>query len=230
MKRAKPFLIERAGAEKPRKPAFISDAVAEDAQLWRARNRSLPEGLTLDFGGVNVGQPPPIDAMIMPSLNVALAGVSEEFPGACIQRGLLPHAMLNHLVRARFLSFFLLSARSAQEDTGVRASILLADAVHISGDWADKYVGDSNDIFETGRRFPNIHEAFLDRARWLKKNRRFGSVMRAMGDPVECLKQLGRCKLWDELGRKDRVATIAYDCLQECDALSGRLAAAKAAS
>jgi hypothetical protein len=109
---------------------------------------------------------------------------------------------------ARFLSFALLPARAAQECLGIRASILLADAIHISGDWADKYVGDANDIFETGQRFSSLIDAFGMRASWLKTNRGFRAVMLAMGDPVECLKQLRRCKLWDERGRADRVSTI----------------------
>ncbi len=208
------FLIRLAGTDELRKAIR-----SQRRRSGGGGRRPLPGGLYRDFGGLHEGQAPPIDAMIMSSLNAALARISEETPEACIQRSLLPHAVLNHLEMARFLSFFLLSARSAQEVTGVRASILLADAIHVSGDWADKFVGDSNDIFKTGRYFPTIHQAFLERARWLKKNRRFGAVMRAMCDPVECLKQLGHCKLWDELGRKDRVSTITGHGLQECDVL-----------
>lgn len=214
MKRAKLILVGGVGAGESRK-------ATKGLRRRSGRNRSLPEGLVVDFGGVNEGDFPPIDAMIMPALNAALAQVSEEIPEACMQRGLLPHAVLNGLIVARFLSFFLLPARAAQESTGVRASILLADALHISGNWAEKHVGDSNDIFEMGRTFSSFNEAFLDRARWLKKNRRFRAVMRAATDPAECLAQLGRCKLWDELGRSDRVSTITLHCLQECDVLPG---------
>lgn len=211
MKRAKPFLVRRAETQGLRK--------ARSHHRRAERKRSQPEGLSVDFGGLNDGEFPPIDAMIMPSLNAALAPLCEELEEACVQRRILPHPVLNGLVRARFLSFAALPARAAQESTGVRASILLADAIHTSGDWADKHVGDSNDIFKTGRRFSSIREAFLGRAWWLKKNRRFRAVMRAAGDPAECLKQLGRCKLWDELGRQDRVSTITACCLQECDSL-----------
>jgi hypothetical protein len=224
MKRAKLFLIGHAGVEKSRN-------AARRHRVRTAKKRPEPDGLYGNFGGLNEEQPPPIDAMIMPSLNAALAQLPEGLDEACLQRSLLPHTVLNHLVTARFLSFFLLSARSAQEGTGVRASILLADAVHIAGGWADKHVADSNDIFETGRGFSTIHEAFVDRARWLRKNRKFRAVMRSMCDPAECLKQLGRCELWDKQQRFDRVSTIIGDCLQECDALPGeRRATAEAAS
>jgi hypothetical protein len=217
MKRTKLILVRSGGVG-------VSRKATRSHHRRDGKKRPLLEGLSVDFGGINEGQAPPIDAMIMPALNAALAPISEEFPEACVQRRLLPAVVLNHLVRARFLSFFLLPARSAQEGTGVRASILLADAVHTSADWADQCVGNSNDVFKTGQRFANIYEAFYERAWRLKKNRRFRAVMRAMCDPAECLKQLGRCKLWDELGRRDRVSTILYDCLQECDVLPDKRA------
>jgi hypothetical protein len=214
MKRAKLFLIGRAGAEKSRN-------AARRHRVRTGKKRPLPEGFYGNFGGVNAQEFPPIDAMLMPMLNAALGPIPETICEAFLQRSLLPASVRNGLFMARFLSFFLLPARAAQEFSGVRASILLADAVHISGDWADKYVGESNDIFETGQRFSSITDAFGMRACWLKKNRKFRAVMRAAGDPAECLKQLGRCKLWDEMGRRDRVSTITDHGLQQCDVLPG---------
>jgi len=155
----------------------------------------------------------------MPSFKAVLAPIPEEIEEVCLQRGLMPRTVVGHLAEARFLSFFLLSARTAQECSGVRSSILLADAAYKSGFWADKHLDDSNDIFETGQRFASITDAFGMRACWLKKNRKFRAVMEAMCDPAECLKQLGLCKLWDEMGRRELVSRIADACLQECDTL-----------
>ncbi len=210
MKMEKVFLVKNGRAEQ----------LKEATRRHRARSgkkTSLPEGFYGDFGGVNMGQAPPIDAMLMPALNAALTQLPEAIHEAFLQRGLLPRPVNNALSMARFLSFALLPARAAQESFGVRASILLADAIHHSGEWMDKYVGDSNDVFDTGRHFSDFTDAFLDRAQELKKNLKFRAVMRAMGDPTECLKQLGLCEFWYELERSDRVSTITDYCLQDCD-------------
>ncbi len=214
MKRAKPFLVGHAGAEKSRN-------AARRHRVRIGKKRPLPEGFYGNFGGVNAQEFPPIDAMLMPTLSAALGPLPEAICEAFLQRGLLPASVSNGLFMARFLSIALLPARAAQECLGVRASILLADANLILGDWPDKYVGDSNDIFKTGQRFSSITDAFGMRASWMKRNRKFRAVMRSMSDPAECLKQLGRCKLWDEMGRRDRVYTITNYGLQECDVLPG---------
>jgi hypothetical protein len=205
MKSVKPFLIGR-GAKK----------------LGRmSKSEFLGEGLWEDFGGANAQEPAPIDAMLMPVLTAALGPLPvEEIANAFLQRGLLPSIVSDGLQMARFLSIALLPARAAQACLGIRASILLADAERIAGVWMDKYVGDSNDVFKTGERFSNITDAFGMRAQWMKKNRKFRAVMRAMTDPKECLKQLGCCELWDEEERAELVETIIRYGLQECDTLS----------
>jgi hypothetical protein len=204
MKSVKPFLIGR-GAKKLGK---------------MSKSEFLGEGLWEDFGGVNAQEPAPIDALLMPILTAALRPLPiEAISDAFLQRGLLPRTVISGLNMARFLSLALLPARAAQECFGIRASILLADAHRIAGVWMDKYVGDSNDVFETGERFSNITEAFGMRAEWMKKNRKFRAVMRAMHDPKKCLEQLGCCELWNEEERAERVETIICYGLQECDTL-----------
>jgi hypothetical protein len=169
--------------------------------------------------------------MLMPTLNAALRPLPRAIDDAFLQRGLLPVRVSLGLTMARFLSFALLPARAAQDSFGIRSSILLADANGFQGNWMDEFIGDSNDVFETGRRFLDITDAFMDRAQELKKNRKFRAVMRAMGNPAECLKQLGLCEFWNEQERADRVDTITRYDLQECDALlSDRRAAAETAS
>jgi hypothetical protein len=211
MKSVKPFLI-RAEAENLKKGT-------RGQRRSKRKNPPLPEGFYVDFGGVNFGECPPIDAMLMPTLNAALRPLPRAIDEAILQRGLLPRTVSLGLTMARFLSFALLPARAAQESFEIRSSILLADAHHFQGVWMDEFVGESNDVFETGHRFVDITDAFMERAQELSKNRKFRAVMHAMGDPAECLKQLGRCKLWNERERADLVSTITRYDLQECDTL-----------
>ncbi|MGC1486115.1 MAG: hypothetical protein WA789_20180 [Candidatus Acidiferrum sp.] len=206
--------------------------VRRENQLKVPKENLTDYGLYADFGGPNADEPPHLDIMLMASLTTALKGIGPEAPEAYFQRSVLPNVVSRGLFMARFLSIFLLPARGAQETFGIRASILLADAWRIAGDFADYYITDSNDVFEKGRYFSSIQDCFLEHAFWLRKSRKFLAVMRAMRNGVECLKQLGRCELFDERQRDDLVSTITDYGLQECDELhcgaiqAGRVAVA----
>jgi hypothetical protein len=165
------------------------------------------------------GAVPAIDATLVNAMRTALAPVSSEIIEACIQRKLFPHSVSFAIEWARFLSHVLVAARAAQLVTGCPASILIAEACQIAGLRFDESLSDSNDVFGTGQRFSSIGAAFMDHANRLTRDGRFQSVLLAKDDPAEYLKQVGLCKLWDELGRKDRVADIAGRCLRECDAV-----------
>jgi hypothetical protein len=212
MKKAKSSILGQAGAQK------LAKATGEQRKR-SGMERLEPEGLRVDFGGVNFAEFPPIDAMLMPTLSAALRPLPLAICEAFRQRGILSHRVSNGLIMARFLSFTLLPARAAQETTGVRASILLADANRLQGDWVDKFIGDSNDVFNVGQRFHDFAEAFLDRAQELKVNRKFRAVMHSMCDPAECLKQLGLCEFWNPQQRFDLISDITDYGLQECDVL-----------
>jgi hypothetical protein len=172
-----------------------------------------------DFGGSNADEAPHIDIMMMASLTAALKKIGPEVPEACLQRAILPTVVSRNLLMARFISIFLLPARGAQETYGIRASILLADAHHVSGDFADVYSADSNDIFERGQHFSSVQDSFSERASWLRHNCKFLPVMRAMRNHTEYLKQLCECEIWDEQRRRDLISTITEYGLQECDTL-----------
>jgi hypothetical protein len=188
------------------------------------------QGLTRAFGCSSQSEIPAIDAVIMKRLSTAFASIDDELQDACLQRGLLPRNIGESLRMARFLSITLPAARAAQKDTSVPASILIAEAHSISGPF---FYGcsfelkrpDSSDIFNTGKSFKNLLEAFLQRAHWLKAQRVFQPVMRATGDRrigltsaaypanfMELIADWSRPKYGDDL-----VATISEHDLLECD-------------
>jgi hypothetical protein len=164
----------------------------------------------------------PIDSTIVTQLRTAMAGAGDALMNACLERKLLPLPVINYVNIARFLSLVMLAARAAQRVTLVPASILMSEAWHLAPgiqlDGLEK-LDPENDYFETGEHFSSIEASFVDHANRLSRDRKFQPVMRAKDNPAEYLRQLGSCKLWDEMGRKDRVATITYNCLQECDVL-----------
>jgi len=145
------------------------------------------EGLTRAFGWSSMSDIPAIDAVIMRQLRSAFASIDDELQDACFQRGLLSHRMTNSLRMARFLSITLPLARATQRETHVPASILVAEAFHISG---PSFYGcnfeldrpDSNDIFAMRKKFKSLGEAFLHRAKWLKQQPTFQPIMLAIGD------------------------------------------------
>lgn len=123
------------------------------------------------------------------------------------------------LSAARFVSPLLIPARLAQIWTGIPASIMLAEAWFL-GPYSigtREVPNPLNDYFDTGRPFSSIETSFLDHANRLTRDRRFQAVMEAKDDPVEYLKQVGLCKCWDDLDRRDRVAFIADSDFLECD-------------
>jgi hypothetical protein len=71
----------------------------------------------------------------MGRLRAAFISIDDDLQDACFQRGLLPRHITESLRMARFLSITLPSARAAQDETGVPASILLAEAFSARAHW-----------------------------------------------------------------------------------------------
>jgi hypothetical protein len=144
-------------------------------------------GLTRAFGCDSVGEVPAIDAVIMGRLSAALNSLDDALQTACFQRGLLPGIVGDSLRMACFLSEVLPFARAAQAATTVPASILIAEAYEISGAY---FYGcafrlqqpEAHDVFNTGKSFASLKDAFLARAHSLKDDPKFQAIMRATGD------------------------------------------------
>jgi hypothetical protein len=161
----------------------------------------------------------------MAQLRTALAQINDALLEACLKLKLLPRSIVLSIDSARFLSHIMLAARTAQEITGVPASILISEAWYLApGTFLDGLtkLDHENDWFGTGEPFSSVEASFLDHANRLSRDKKFQPLMLAKENPVEYLRQLGSCRLWDEMGRKDRVAMITDNSLQECDVLPGR--------
>jgi hypothetical protein len=192
--------------------------------------RAAALGLTRAFGCKSVRDVPPIDAIIMRRLSAAFASIDDELQDACLQRGLLPRNIGESLRMARFLSITLPLARAAQSDTGVPASILIAEAHLISG---PSFYGctfelarpEWNDIFATRKKFKSMGEAFSARALWLTQQPSFHPIMRATGDATLGFTQaaypanfMDLIAAWSKpTYGNDLVETISSHNLLECD-------------
>jgi hypothetical protein len=155
-----------------------------------------------------------VDSVVMARLHEALARIDGPVVNACTYRKLLPHSFASAITEALLLAYALVPARAAQDVTGVPASILIAEMWHESP--VDVHeTPEGNDYFGTGGRFLNIEESVLDHACWLRNEKEFQPVMRAAGDPVQYLREIARCKMWDEQGRLDRADIVRR--IQECD-------------
>jgi hypothetical protein len=193
-----------------------------------AHNAAL--GLTRAFGCHSQREAPAIDSVIMSRLSAALNPLDDALQTACFQRGLLPRIIGSALRMACFLSHVLPMARAAQSDTGVPASILVAEAYEISG--ADFYGcsfqldrPEAHDIFNTGKSFPSLQEAFSARALSLSEEPTFQAIMRATGDSRIGLTSsaypsnfLSLIRAWSKQKYgAELLATIVDNDLLECD-------------
>lgn len=115
--------------------------------------------------GMHSQSAPPIDAVLMERLNVALQPLNFDMMEALRQRGLLSMRVFDSLNMARFLSFTLPAARAAQDITGVPASLLVADGFQY---YAGDNVFEGNDFFNTGNKFETVLDSFMHRAQMLK--------------------------------------------------------------
>jgi hypothetical protein len=217
MKRAKQlFTALRKSTGKPRR-------TAETPRPRMRKESSLPKRIPreqLDY--VASGGFCPIDSAVISQLRTAMACTNDALLDACLQRKLLPASIGGSVNMARFLCIVMPAARAAQKITGVPASILISEVWHLAPctlfDGLTK-LDHENDYFGTGEPFSSVEASFLDHANRLSRDKKFQPVMLAKDNRAEYLRQLGSCRLWDEMGRKNRVATITGHCLQECDVL-----------
>jgi len=176
------------------------------------------------FGLDNQEEIPAIDEVLMHRLNDALVHADQVLLKACFLRGLLPSVMADSLRIAGFLSFTLPSARAAQAETGVPASLLIAESYIKSGNdfFVDHFYlprPSSHDLFATGKDFASFKEAFMERARELCAAKWFEPVLRASAEnPEQYVKQI---KKWshDKHG-KELAEIIEQHSLFECDRLN----------
>jgi hypothetical protein len=160
-------------------------AALSPLEIAHDQAHSAARGLTRAFGCHSAGEAPAIDVVIMARLSAALNLIDDALQTACFQRGLLPRIIGQSLRMAGFLSQVLPFARAAQSDTGVPASILIAEAYEISGSsfyGCTFQLDRANDIFNTGESFASMQEAFLQRARWLSNQPAFRAILGATGD------------------------------------------------
>ncbi len=161
------------------------------------------------------------DEMVMRSLRERLSGLADRPVSAFIERKLLPHRIANALGTAEMFSKWMVLARAAQAVTGVPASMLLAEiSLGPNDPCSDPNSGcpvPGNDLFKRGKKFPSLGAALLDHASYLATEPRFQRVMLAKDDPVRYVAAVGACKLWEELGRRDRARYVRE--FQDCDDL-----------
>jgi hypothetical protein len=169
------------------------------------------------FGAIDTETAPAIDVVIMRQLNAALSSIDDELREACWLRGLLPDDLCEALRMATFLSLALPLARAAQIASGVPASILIAEAFNLTSGSLDCTQSQRFDIFNTGRSYSDLKEAFLQHAYFLSENSSFEAVIGAAQNPEQYLKEIGR---WSkkEYGI-ELVATIKAHNLIECDSM-----------
>ncbi|MFL6313882.1 MAG: hypothetical protein ACJ71W_17430 [Terriglobales bacterium] len=218
--RSTPAVSQTKGHARKQHPAEIALDEAHSAAL----------GLTRAFGCQSQGEAPAIDVVIMGRLSEVLNSLDDALQTACFQRGLLPRIIGNSLRMACFLSQVLPMARAAQADTGVPASILIAEAYEISGAYFygcafELHRPEAHDVFNSGESFASIHDAFLSRARSLSEEPAFQSIMRATGDsrigltsPAYASNFLALIAAWsrNKYGA-ELVNTIVSHDLLECD-------------
>lgn len=154
-----------------------------EAQI--AKRKAAARVLSTCFG-TSSSTPPPIDVVLMGKLRASLGQIDFDLLEACWQRGLLSSRLVEALRMARFLSFTLPAARAAQAETGVPASVLIAEAYLRAPEGAadiysavrsGDYTG-SNDVFATGTQFDSLMDAFMERARALKNRNELKATMR----------------------------------------------------
>lgn len=137
--------------------------------------------------GMHSQAPPPIDVALSARLRAALQQIDYDLNDACQQRGILSSGIADALYMAGFLAYVLPSARAAQDLTGIRASLMLADAFIRTA--ADATA--TNDIFGTGKDFASLFDAFMDRAITLNKNSALKAKVMNDRDVQNCIKQFG---------------------------------------
>jgi hypothetical protein len=157
-----------------------------------------------------------IDYVAMNGLNGAFGSkIDIDLLNVCGQRHLLPLRTLHALNNTAFLCLWMIPAKVAENASGIRVSILLAEAWFADSPPLSRQL---NNCFAVPHGvFDSLEECLLDHALRLRKNPKFDGVMCAMKDSDECLRQLGICELWDKQGREDRVDFILEGDWQDCD-------------
>jgi hypothetical protein len=204
----------------PRKPQSTRTNTAARDEIFRRIDAEQRAALTLSqhFGIESQECAPPIDIVIMERLRAGLA-IGPDLLSACFQRGLLSASLTESLYMVCFLSSTLPLARAAQSQTGVPASVLIAEAYEISRAYFDgisfEWKRAANDIFGTGKSFPSIGHAFMARAYDLANDSDFSAVLRAADNQAEYIKQLKR---WSAPKyNTDLMNTFMSHSLVECD-------------
>ena len=138
--------------------------------------------------GMHSQSAPPIDAVLMERLNVALQPLNFDMMEALRQRGLLSMGVFDSLNMARFLSFTLPAARAAQDITGIPSSLLIADGFQY---YAGDNVFEGNDFFNTGKKFETVLDSFMHRAQMLKGDAKLRAAVSSNLDVVSFIEEHG---------------------------------------
>jgi hypothetical protein len=133
----------------------------------------------------------------------------------CIQRHLLPASLGHSLAIAPFLCRWLQAVKISERATGIRFSILLAEAWHAPNP-DNPLFGVWNCFAVPHGSFGSLEDCLLDHAQDLAESPKFKGVMRAMKNPQECLRQISLCELWNVDERQARVDFILENDLQDC--------------
>jgi hypothetical protein len=182
-------------------------------------NKRIAQLGVRNFGGGSMETPPSIDVALMFRLRAALSQIDDDLNNACWQRGLLSRVMSESLRMAAFLSFTLPFARAAQSDTGVPASMLIAEAYYLCssyfyGSGFQWKCPDSNDLFATGKSYASMLDAFIERASQLRDDRAFTPVMKS----ANRYEYIDRLERWSSKKyNAELVNTITAHNLAECD-------------
>lgn len=219
--------LRRAPVGKPKLPPGLERIVADFDHFFAefprmAGLRDLPQQR---FGCTDVAIPPALDEVLMRPFRDLLFSMDSDLDQALHQRSLLTIPLQSALDMMKFLSAYLPAARAAQVDSVnylpsplcVPASFLIADAYELSA--PARFPVERNDLFETGKTYRSLAEAFIARARELSAMAGFRNVMASANDPVSYVKAIALCEIWDTQERCDRLDRIYQYHLLDIDLL-----------
>jgi hypothetical protein len=113
------------------------EAFERRMQRRMEKEQAAAEIVSRCFGIVHAQDTPAIDDVLASRLRAALGSIDEKLLEACWQRAILSESLVEALRLASFLSVTLPLARGAQSETGVPASLLIAQAFALKAGIAD---------------------------------------------------------------------------------------------
>lgn len=152
----------------------------------------------------------------MDRLDCSLRGILDRCPFGLVNAHLLPERIVDNLRVLQFLACAVLPAQKAQRETGVPASLLLAEAMMKFG-YEARDVGHCKSDGAGDLGCVGIDAWFLGLAKHLAATAAVKPVIAAAGDRTAFLEEILKCKAWKPERRADLTQKIIDHDLHECD-------------